>query len=105
MALFGLLGCQGSEEATSVERDTTTVIVTPEPPERSVLTAEEKLIRWIRSCDVREIIFLHGGVTHIRFQGGRIVRLRLDKTAEVKIADIAFAQRCEAFERVSVGIQ
>jgi hypothetical protein len=101
--VLGLLGCQGSDQATSVEQATTSVAVTTVPPERNVVTAEDKVVRWIRSCDVRQIVFSHGGVAYIKFRGGNTVGLRLDETAEAKVSEAAFAQRCE--KRISVGIE
>jgi hypothetical protein len=52
--VLGLLGCEGGDEATSVERDTTTVFgVTTGTPDPTVLTREERVSHWIRSCEVR----------------------------------------------------
>jgi hypothetical protein len=98
MAVLGLLGCQG------VERAATTVVVTTGPPAQSGLTPEERLLRWLKSCDVREILFTEEGVTLVTFRHGRHVRLRIDETAAAKIQETAFRQRCDGFKRVIVGI-
>jgi hypothetical protein len=54
IAVLGLLGCEGGDEATSVERNMTTVVVTTGPPEKAVFTREERVSQWITSCEVRE---------------------------------------------------
>jgi hypothetical protein len=106
--LFSLLGCQGSDQATSradttsVANTTMTGITEPEPPVQ-VLTAEEKLLRWIRSCEVRAIIFGHSG-TFVEFRGREgFVRLRIGMRAEQRITEAAYAQECE--KRILVGIE
>jgi hypothetical protein len=104
MALLGLLGCQGNDEA-SLEGDDRTAVVTTRPPEQSVSTPEERLLRWVKSCDVREIIFTHEGVALVTFGRGGTVGLRIDETAEAKIEETAFRQRCDGFKRVIVGIE
>jgi hypothetical protein len=102
--MLGLLGCQGGDQAATVSQDTTPAVVTTEAPERRLLTAEEKVLRWIRSCEARRIIFGHEAL-YVGLQGGETVRLRLDKTAEEAVAEAAYAQRCEDFERIIVGIE
>jgi hypothetical protein len=97
-----LVGCHGSNEATSVEQETMPVVTT-RPPERRVLTAGEKALRWIRSCDVRLIVFSHARVAYITFRGGKTVGLRLDEDAQEKVSEAAHAQGCE--KRISVGIE
>jgi hypothetical protein len=108
MVVVGLVGCQGGDEATSVERpETTTVATTTAPPEQIVLTPEEKLPRWIRSCDVRRIVFAHDA-THITFGHGGTVRLRIKASAEQKLLAAAFRQRCSwdvRDGRILVGIE
>jgi hypothetical protein len=109
MVVIALVGCEGGDEATSVERpETTTVVVTTTaPPEQTELTPEEKLLRWIRSCDVRRIIFAHGA-THITFGHGGTVRLRIKASAEEKVLAAAFRQRCSwdsSDGRILVGIE
>jgi hypothetical protein len=106
--LFSLLGCQGSdratsaEDTTSVEQATTTGTTTTEVPVR-VLTAEEKLLRWIRSCEVRLIVFGHHG-TFVEFRGrDGFVRLQIEMRAEQRITEAAYAQECE--KRILVGIE
>jgi hypothetical protein len=60
IAVLSLLGSEGGDEATSVERKTrTTVVVAPGPPNKEVLTPEKRLSQWIVSCEVREITFTH----------------------------------------------
>ena len=63
MAVLSLLGCQGSdEEATSVEQDTTPVVIatgTTGPPEETISMPEGRLLRWIKSCEVRRMVFTH----------------------------------------------
>jgi hypothetical protein len=106
MALLGLASCQGGDEATSVDRNTTTAVVTTtSPPEQVVLTAEDRLLRWIRSCEVRELIFTHEGVTVIRFEHGGTVRLQINESAEEKIHATAFSRRCPDGKRIVVGIE
>jgi hypothetical protein len=106
MAVLGLAGCQGGEEATtSVERDTTTVVTTG-PPEQSGLTPEQKVQRWIRSCEVREILFTHEDVAHIRFRNGHRARVRLgDEATADKVFATAVQQRCPDFEEIIVAIE
>jgi hypothetical protein len=105
--LLGLAGCQGSDQASTVEDTTTaprvatsTVTATPgEPP----LSPEEKLLDWIQGCDVRMILFTHENVAWVKFEGGGLVRLRLDDDAEARVSDAAFTQECE--KRIIVGIE
>jgi hypothetical protein len=94
MAVLGLAGCQGGDEATSVERTTTTGVITTGPPEQSVLTPEDRLARWIKSREVRRIVFTHEHGVYIRFTKGGTVRLRIKESAEDKLLAAAFRQRC-----------
>lgn len=105
MAVLGLVGCQGGDEATSVERNTTTRVVTTGPPEQSGLTPEDRLLRWIKSCEVREIIFTHEGVALIKFAHGGTVGLRINESAEERIQATALRQRCPDFKQIIVGIE
>jgi hypothetical protein len=106
MTVLALVACQGDgDEATSVEREETTTVVTTAPPEQIVLTPEQKLLRWIRSCEVRQIIFSHEGVAHIKFRGGSWKRIRLDDTAADNVSATALRQRCDDFKRILVGIE
>jgi len=104
IVLLGLLGCEGGDEATSVERHTTTVVVTTGPPE-TVLTPEERVSRWITSCEVREILFTHENVAYIRFRDGQRRRVRLgdDATAD-KVFATASEQPCPDF-KIIVAIE
>src|SRR4051794_22883765 len=77
LVAVALVGCQGGDEATSVERGQTTIVATiPVPPEQTVLTSEEKILGWIRSCNARRIVFAHAA-THATLRDGRTVRLRI----------------------------
>jgi hypothetical protein len=105
--MLGPVGCQGGDQAApneqtaSVERATTSTLVTT-PPE-APLTAEEKLLGWIRSCDARMIIFAHNNRTYVRFRGGASVWLRIRESAAGRIWQAANAQSCH--KRISVGIE
>jgi hypothetical protein len=95
MAVLGLVGCQGGEEATSVERpETTTVVTTTAPPEQAVSTPEDSLLRWIRPCEVRRIGFTHEHGVYVGFTHGGNVRLRIKESAEDRLLAAAFRQRC-----------
>lgn len=86
ITVLGPLGCQGGDEATSVERpQTTTVVTTTAPPEQPVLTPEERLLGWIRSCEVRRMVFTHEHGVYIGFTNGGTVRLRIKESAEDKL--------------------
>jgi hypothetical protein len=105
---LAFLGCQGddraatSEPVASLRGETTSGPVTTGPP-TVPLSAKEKLLRWIRSCEARLIIFAHNDVTHVRFRGGAWVRLRLDDRVMERIFEAADAQKCD--KRISVGIE
>ena len=102
---LALLGCKGGGEATSVERNATTVVVTPGPQQQNVLTPAERVSRWIVSCEVREILFTHENVAYIRLREGQRRRVRLGDEAT---ADAVFAtatqQRCPDF-KIIVAIE
>ena len=102
---LGLLGCEGGEKATPVERTTTTVVVTPGPQKNEVLTPEERVSQWITSCQVREILFTHENVAYIRLREGERRRVRLgdDATAD-QIFATASEQRCPDF-KIIVAIE
>jgi hypothetical protein len=106
IAVLGLLGCEGGNEATSVERTTTTV-VTPGPAPQNVLTREERVLQWITACEVREILFTatHENVAYIRFRDGERRRVRLgdDPTAD-KVFATASEQACPDF-KIIVAIE
>ena len=105
---FALAGCQGGDEATSVARETTTrVVTTTAPPEPVLLTAEDRLLRWISSCEIRQITFTHESVALIKFGQGRTVGLRIDESAEERIQAAAFQQRCpdRKGKHIIVGIE
>jgi hypothetical protein len=108
--LLSLLGCQGGEQGrpegtASVEQATTTVGTSPESPAR-VLTAEEKLLRRIRSCKVRWVVFAHDDLTYVSFaDGGGSVRLRLGDGAFRRVYDAAEMSERTCRRRTSVGIE
>lgn len=105
MAVLGLLGCDGGDEATSVERNSTIVVVTTGPPHQNTLTPEEKLLRWIKSCEVREILFTHENVAYIRFRNGDRGRVRLgDDASADKVFEAASEQPCPDF-KIIVAIE
>jgi hypothetical protein len=105
IAVLGLLGCEGSDEATPAERNTTTVVVTPGPPKTEVLTREERVSHWIRSCEVREILFTHDNVAYIRLRDGEGRRVRLgDEATADKVFATASEQPCPDF-RIIVAIE
>jgi hypothetical protein len=90
--MLGLLGCQGSDEASVAPRPTTS-IVTTWPPQK-VLTPEERVSQWISACEVREILFTHENIAYITLRDGEQRRVRLDEAAEDRVAATAFQQRC-----------
>jgi hypothetical protein len=105
VAVLGLLGCEGGGEATSVERNTTTVVVTTGPPQPNVLTPEDRLLRWITSCEVREILFTHENVAYVRLRDGERRRVRLgDEATADKVFATASEQRCPDF-KIIVAIE
>jgi hypothetical protein len=99
--VLGLLGCKGGDEATSVERATTTAFVTAGTSDPTVSTREEKVLRWITACEVREILFTHENAAYIRFRDGprRRVRLGDDATAD-KVFATAPEQPCPEFKSI-----
>jgi len=106
IAVLGLLGCEGGDEATSVERATTTVFgpTTGPPDPKKVLTREEWVLQWITSCEVREITFTHEStaVAYVRFRDGERRRVRLgDAVTADKVFATASQQRCPDF-RITV---
>jgi hypothetical protein len=104
IAVVGLLGCEGGDEATSVEQNTTTVVVTTGPPE-TVLTPEERVSQWITSCEVREILFTHENVAYIRFRDGERRRVRLgDEATADEVFATASEQPCPDF-KIMVAIE
>jgi hypothetical protein len=90
--MLGLLGCQGSDDAPSVEPAPTTSITTGLP--QKVLTPEERVSQWISACEVREILFTHENIAYITLREGEERRVRLDDAAADRIAATAFQQRC-----------
>ena len=94
--VLGLPGCEGGDEATSVERSTTTVSgVTTGTPQQNVLTPEDRLLRWITSCEVRELLFTHENVVYIRFRDGDGRRVRLgDEATTNEVFATASEQPC-----------
>jgi len=105
IALLALVGCEGGGEATSVERNTTTAVVTPGPPKTEMLTREERVSYWIMSCEVREILFTHANVAYIRFRNGGRRRVRLgDEATADKVFATASEQRCADF-KIIVAIE
>ena len=108
--LLCLLGCRGGDQATpedttSVEQATTTVGTSTEPP-APILTAEEKLLRWIESCEVRLIVFAHDDLTYVDFaEGGSSVRLRLGDAAFRRVYDAAERSERVCKRRTTVGIE
>ena len=107
--MVGLTGCWGGDEATSVERpQSTTVVTTTAPPEQAVLTPEDRLLKWIRSCEVRRMVFTHEHGVYIGFTNGGIARLRIKESAEDKLLAAAFRPRCGwdvRDGRILVGIE
>jgi ABC-type uncharacterized transport system auxiliary subunit len=111
--MFSLLGCQGSDQAMPVEETTSvpntaptvTTITEPEPTVQ-VLTAEEKLLRWIRSCEVQVVVFAHDDVAYVKFaKGGGFVRLRLGDDAFRRIHEAAQKRGRACNKRITVGIE
>ena len=103
--VLGLLGCKGGDEATPVERATTTAFVTTGTPDPTVLTRDEKVLRWITACEVREILFTHENAAYIRFRDRQRRRVRLgdDATAD-KVFATASEQPCPEF-KIIVAIE
>jgi hypothetical protein len=105
IAVLGLLGCEGGDEATSVEQATTTVFgPTTGPPDPKVLTREEWVLQWITSCEVREITLTYEStaVAFVRFRDGERRRVRLgDAVTADKVFATASKQRCPDF-RITV---
>jgi hypothetical protein len=105
IAVLGLLGCEGGDEATSIERNTKTVVVTTGPSQQNVLTPEDRLLRSIKSCDVREILVTHENVAYIRFRDGERRRVRLgDEATADKVFATASEQPCPDF-KIIVAIE
>jgi hypothetical protein len=104
--VLGLLGCEGGNEATSVERNTTTVFgVTTGTHQQNLSTPEGKVLRWIKSCDVRELLFTHENVVYIRFRDGERRRVRLgDEAITNKVFATASEQPCPDF-KIIVAIE
>jgi hypothetical protein len=106
IALLGLIGCEGGNEATSVERNTTT-LVAPGPAPQNVLTREERVSQWITACEVREILFTatHENVVYLRFRDGDRRRVRLgDEATADKVFATAYEQTCPDF-KIIVAIE
>jgi hypothetical protein len=103
--VLGILGCEEGNEATSVVRDTTTVVVDPGPHVETALTREQRVLQWISSCEVREILFTHENVAYIRFRDGgrRHVPLGDDASAD-KVFAAASQQPCLDF-KIIVAIE
>lgn len=100
LAVLGLLGCEGGDEATSIERNTTTV-VNPGPPPQDVLTREERVLQWVTSCKVREVLLTHENVAYIRFRDGGRRRVPLgDEATADNVFAAATQQSCADFEIV-----
>ena len=95
--ILGLLGCQGDDEARSVEPARTDV-VTMGPPQKKALTPEERVTQWITACEVREILFTHEDLAYLLFRDGERRRVQLDDAAADRIAATAFQQRCAYLE-------
>ena len=75
------LGCEGGRQATTLSSETRRPYSSPRgPPEQNVLAPEDGLLQWIKSCDVREILFTHENVAYIRFGDGERGRIRLGDT-------------------------
>jgi hypothetical protein len=105
IAALGLLGCEGGDDATPVGRNTTTVVVSSGPPQQNVLTPEDRVLRWIASCEVREILFTHEHVAYIRFRDGEGRRVRLgDEDTADKVFATASAQPCSDY-KIIVAIE
>ena len=105
IVLLSLLGCEGGGEATSLERNTTTVAVTTGPPQQNVLAPEDRLLRWIESCEIREILFTHEDVAYVRFRDGQERRVRLgDAVTADKVFATTSQQRCPDF-KIIVAIE
>jgi hypothetical protein len=95
IVVLSLPGCEGGGEATSVERNTATVAGTTGPPQQNVLAPEDRLLRWITSCEVRELLFTHQNVVYIRFRDGEGRRVRLgDEATMNKVFATASEQPC-----------
>jgi hypothetical protein len=66
-------------------------------PQQDVLTPEDSLLRWITSCEVREITLAHENVAaaYIRSRDGENRRVRLGDAATAdKVFATASQQRC-----------
>ena len=103
IAVLGLLGCESGNEASSVERNTTTV-ANPGPAPQNVLTREERVLQWITSCEVREILFTHENVAYIRIREGGERRVPLGDEAADRIFAAASRQSCPDF-KIIVAIE
>jgi hypothetical protein len=105
IAVLGLLGCEGGDDPASVGRSVTTVVVTTGPPQQNPLTPEDRLLRWITSCEVREILFTHENVAYIRFRDGERRRVRLgDEATADKVFATASEQPCPD-DKIIVAIE
>jgi hypothetical protein len=105
IVVLSLLGCEGGGEATSVERNTATLAGTTGPPQQNVLAPEDRLLRWITSCEVRELLFTHENVVYIRFRDGEGRRVRLgDNPTADKVFAAASEQPCPDF-KIIVAIE
>jgi hypothetical protein len=93
---LGFLGCRGrpsrNERAKCVAAARDDLREGDRGTAGGSLSAEEKVLRWIRSCEARMIVFAHGHRTYVRFRGGASVWLRLDESAAGRIWHAADAQ-------------
>jgi hypothetical protein len=104
IAVLGLLGCEAGDEASSVERNTTTV-VNPGPAPQNALTREERVLQWITSCEVRELLFTHENVAYIRLRDGGRRRVPFkDEATTNKAFAAASQQSCPDF-KIIVAIE
>jgi hypothetical protein len=103
--MLGVAGCELGDEATPFKRDPTTVVATTGPSPQKVMTGEERVSQWIRSCEVREILFAHDNVAYIRLRDGERRRVRLgdDATAD-RVFSTAAEQPCPDF-KITVAIE
>ena len=70
-----------------------------------MLPREVRVLQWITSCEVREILFTHENVAYIRFLGGERQRFRLgDEASADKVFRTASEQPCPDF-KIIVAIE
>lgn len=100
---LAIAGCRGSEEATSESSQTATPATTAVSPIRPEPPNTAQVLRLMRSCEIKEIIFLHSDRAYVTFRGGeRVFVLRPDRTA---LANAAEAVSAEGGCNIIIGIE